>query len=135
LQSILYGRPPFLDLAHSDCRFPRDLDPHPLPSGKSELGCEQFLFGVDYFLVSDFFLPISPLMEGSLLRSLPLSSSTAHIFRAPDELFIPSRTRRADPVIPVTFLSAFSYAWGTGLGRHPFPCLAAIFRGKPARIK
>ncbi|KAH9995576.1 hypothetical protein BJV77DRAFT_991058 [Russula vinacea] len=36
--SILYGRPPFLDLAHSDCRFPRDLDPHPLPSGKSELG-------------------------------------------------------------------------------------------------
>jgi hypothetical protein len=57
LQSILYGRPPFLDLAHSDCRFPRDLDPHPLPSGKSELGCEQSLSGADCFLVSDAFFP------------------------------------------------------------------------------
>jgi hypothetical protein len=44
LQCILYGRPPVLDLAHSDCRFPRDLEPHVLPSGTSELGCEHTLF-------------------------------------------------------------------------------------------
>jgi hypothetical protein len=44
LQCILYGRPPVLDLAHSDCRFPRDLEPHVLPSGTSELGCEHSLF-------------------------------------------------------------------------------------------
>jgi hypothetical protein len=42
LQCILYGRPPVLDLAHSDCRFPRDLEPHVLPSGESELGCEHW---------------------------------------------------------------------------------------------
>lgn len=41
---ILYGRPPILDLAHSDCRFPRDLEPHVLPSGSSELGFHSWLF-------------------------------------------------------------------------------------------
>jgi Fungal specific transcription factor domain len=46
-----------------------------------------------FLLVSDFFPLISPLMEGSLLCGLPLGSSTAHVFRASDELFIPSRTR------------------------------------------
>jgi hypothetical protein len=41
LQSVIHGRPPTLNLAHSDCRFPRDLDPYQLPSGNSELGCKQ----------------------------------------------------------------------------------------------
>lgn len=41
---ILYGRPPVLDLAHSDCRFPRDLEPHVLPSGNTELGFHSWLF-------------------------------------------------------------------------------------------
>ncbi len=40
LQCILYGRPPMLNLAHSDCRFPRDLEPHVLSDGSTELGCE-----------------------------------------------------------------------------------------------
>ncbi|KAI0285848.1 fungal-specific transcription factor domain-containing protein, partial [Russula aff. rugulosa BPL654] len=40
---ILYGRPPVLDLAHSDCRFPRDLEPHVLPSGSSELGFHSWM--------------------------------------------------------------------------------------------
>ena len=44
MQCILYGRPPVFDLAHSDCRFPRDLEPHVLPSGNSELGCEHTAF-------------------------------------------------------------------------------------------
>lgn len=57
LQSILYGRPPVLDLAHSDCRFPRDLEPHVLPSGKSELGCENFLY---VFLESIVFRSLTP---------------------------------------------------------------------------
>lgn len=73
---------------------------------------------------------VSPLMEVSLRCSLPLGISTAHVFRAPGELFIPSRTRQAYPGIPFTFLSSFAYTRdrGTRLGHHPFRGYAAIFR-------
>lgn len=43
LQCVIHGRPTTINLAHSDCRFPRDLDPHQLPSGNSELGCKRLL--------------------------------------------------------------------------------------------
>lgn len=43
----MHGRPPTLNLAHSDCRFPRDLDPFLLPSGNLELGCECSLLGAN----------------------------------------------------------------------------------------
>ncbi|KAI9511610.1 fungal-specific transcription factor domain-containing protein [Russula earlei] len=41
---VIHGRPPTLNLAHSDCRFPRDLQPHLLPSGKSELSFHSWKF-------------------------------------------------------------------------------------------
>lgn len=41
---VLHGRPPTLNLAHSDCRFPRDLDPFLLPSGNLELGFHAWKF-------------------------------------------------------------------------------------------
>jgi hypothetical protein len=34
------GRPPSLQIQHTDCRFPDDLDPSIKPSGDLELGCE-----------------------------------------------------------------------------------------------
>ena len=49
LQCVIHGRPPTLNIAHSDCRFPRDLDPYQLPSGNSELGCKQLLLGPAFF--------------------------------------------------------------------------------------
>ncbi|KAI0305891.1 fungal-specific transcription factor domain-containing protein [Multifurca ochricompacta] len=42
--SVLHGRPPTLNLTHSDCRFPRDLDPYLLPSGNLELGFHSWKF-------------------------------------------------------------------------------------------
>ncbi|KAH9967272.1 fungal-specific transcription factor domain-containing protein [Russula dissimulans] len=41
---VIHGRPPTLNLAHSDCRFPRDLQPHLLPSGKTELSFHSWKF-------------------------------------------------------------------------------------------
>lgn len=41
---VLHGRPPTLNLAHSDCRFPRDLDPSLLPSGNLGLGFHAWKF-------------------------------------------------------------------------------------------
>ena len=110
LQCILYGRPPMLDLAHSDCRFPRDLEPHVLPSGVSELGCEHTLFLESiFFRCLTFFLASSPFVVVSLHCSLPQCISTTHRFRAPGELFIISRTRQAYPVIPCTVPPSFSH--------------------------
>lgn len=106
LQCILYGRPPVLDLAHSDCRFPRDLEPHVLPSGKSELGCEHslsvFLESIVFRSLTPFFFSFSPFMDVSLHCSLPQCISTTHPFREPGELFIIYRTRQAYPFIPYT---------------------------------
>jgi hypothetical protein len=110
LQCILYGRPPILDLAHSDCRFPRDLEPHVLPSGSSELGCEHplFLESIFFRCLTFFFFSSSPFMVVPLHCSLPQCISTTHPFRAPGELFIISRTRQAYPVIPCTILPSLS---------------------------
>ncbi|KAI0051576.1 hypothetical protein FA95DRAFT_1485275 [Auriscalpium vulgare] len=38
LTSVVNGRPPALNLAHADCRFPDDLDPFIKEDGSSELG-------------------------------------------------------------------------------------------------
>ena len=44
---MLHGRPPTLNISHSDCRFPRDLDPSLLPSGELGHGCEWSLLGAN----------------------------------------------------------------------------------------
>ena len=50
----MHGRPPTLNLAHSDCRFPRDLDPCLSPTGELGLGCEWSLLGAyPFFNVTD----------------------------------------------------------------------------------
>ncbi|KAI0272482.1 hypothetical protein BC834DRAFT_966502 [Gloeopeniophorella convolvens] len=41
---VMHGRPPTLNLMHSDCRFPGDLDPYLLPSGNLELGFHSWKF-------------------------------------------------------------------------------------------
>ncbi|KAF8269849.1 hypothetical protein EI94DRAFT_1573121, partial [Lactarius quietus] len=41
---VLHGRPPTLNLAHSDCRFPQDLDPFLMPSGDPGHGFHAWKF-------------------------------------------------------------------------------------------
>ena len=101
----MHGRPPSLSLTHSDCRFPRDLDPYRLPSG-NELGCEWPLLQIIFFSSLTRSL-ISPFVEVSLFRGLPFGVGTARVFRAPGKLFIATRTRQAYSVVPLA-VSSFS---------------------------
>jgi hypothetical protein len=80
LQCVVHGRPPTLNIAHSDCRFPRDLDPYQLPSGNSELGCKQLLLGPTSFQV------LTPAISSSVhswkfrYAAVCLSASVQHTF-------------------------------------------------------
>ncbi|KAI0255861.1 fungal-specific transcription factor domain-containing protein, partial [Lactifluus subvellereus] len=81
--SVMHGRPPSLCLTHSDCRFPRDLDPYRLPSGNSELGFHSWKFRYSAVCLSvsvqhAFSVPrasYSSLLEiDKRIRSFPLPS-------------------------------------------------------------
>lgn len=61
---VLHGRPPTLNLSHSDCRFPQDLDPFMLPSGDLGHG-----FHAWKFRYSAVFLSISVQLAFSVHRT------------------------------------------------------------------
>lgn len=100
VQSVITGRPPVLNLAQADCRFPEDMEPVVNSQGQLEPGCKRFNTVFVNSLIDEN--DDRAQVEVPLRGDVSCAVFTAHFPDPPVAVFDAARTRQAHTDIPAT---------------------------------